>query len=112
MSHTRARLTAIEFTVDDTDVIAVHPPPTASTSYALDPFLSQPESDQDAVPVPTMGEVTPRPFGWQSARHVAPVARVGAAPGLYGAEAALRKDPSFLDRELPSLRAVVDRISY
>ncbi|GAA5990621.1 hypothetical protein JCM10908_003158 [Rhodotorula pacifica] len=101
--------------IDDTDVIAVHPPPaptasSSSSSYMLDPLLSDPQSAAsaaDQVPVPRLGEVNQRPLGWQSARHIAPVARVGAAPGLYGVEAALRKDPGFIDPINPTRRPTV-----
>lgn len=80
--------------VEDTDVIAVHPPPSSSTtSTSWAPALP-------GVPVPSLGRVNPRPVETVvAARQVAPVARVGAAPGLYGPEAALRKDPRFIDRE-------------
>ncbi|GAA5867721.1 hypothetical protein JCM3774_003391 [Rhodotorula dairenensis] len=94
--------------IEDTDVIAVHPSASSSSSislYALDPTLS---ANVDAVPVPSLGQANPRPAGWQqSARNVAPVARVGAAPGLYGAEAALRKDPRFMDPLNPARRPTV-----
>ncbi|KAG0665350.1 hypothetical protein C6P46_006797 [Rhodotorula mucilaginosa] len=86
--------------IEDTDVIAVHPPPPAFNSTAA----------VDQVPVPRLGDVNPRPpaaAGGRAYYVPAPVARVGAAPGLYGAEAALRKEPGFLDPINPTRRPTV-----
>ncbi|KWU44706.1 hypothetical protein RHOSPDRAFT_33789 [Rhodotorula sp. JG-1b] len=102
--------------IEDTDVIAVHPPPPfASTTSSIDPTLSSSGPHQststavDQVPIPRLGDVNPRPSAATGRAYYvpAPVARVGAAPGLYGPEAALRKEPGFLDPINPTRRPTV-----